>query len=253
MNAIQVENLKKSYGTVQAVNDLSFTVQRGEIFGLLGPNGAGKSTTLSILQGLRAADAGHVEVLGLSFATHAAHIKQRVGVQLQRTSLLNELSVLAQVELFAQLYGRSLNRTTALELLERVALKDKANARPNKLSGGQQQRLALALALVNDPELIFLDEPTAGLDPQARRNLWELVQQLRAEGRTVLLTTHYIEEAEALCDRVGIIDYGQLLALDPPPALIRRFFNPAASVPGQRPPNLEDVFLQLTGRALREA
>lgn len=253
MYAIQIENLKKSYGTVQAVNDLSFTVQRGEIFGLLGPNGAGKSTTLSILQGLRAADAGRVEVLGLNFATHVAHIKQRVGVQLQRTSLLNEFSALAQVELFAQLYGRALSRVNALELLERVALKDKAHARPNKLSGGQQQRLALALALVNDPELIFLDEPTAGLDPQARRNLWELVQQLRAEGRTVLLTTHYIEEAEALCDRVGIIDHGQLLALDPPPALIRRFFNPAANLPGQRAPNLEDVFLQLTGRALREA
>jgi ABC-2 type transport system ATP-binding protein len=235
------------------VNGLSFTVQRGEIFGLLGPNGAGKSTTLSILQGLRAADAGRVEVLGLSFATHAAHIKQRVGVQLQRTSLLNEFTALAQVELFAQLYGRALSRTTALELLERVSLRDKAHARPNKLSGGQQQRLALALALVNDPELIFLDEPTAGLDPQARRNLWELVEQLRAEGRTVLLTTHYIEEAEALCDRVGIIDHGELLALDPPPALIRRFFKPDATAPGQRAPNLEDVFLQLTGRALREA
>jgi len=221
-SAIQVENLIKTYLGVRAVDGVSFDVRAGEIFGLLGPNGAGKSTMLSMIQGLRRADEGRVVVLGLDIAEHASAIKRQVGVQLQRTSLLPDLTALQQIELFAQLYGRRLNRANALALLERVALADKANALPGKLSGGQQQRLALAIALVNDPEIVFLDEPTAGLDPQARHNLWDIVRGLRAEGRTVILTTHYIEEAEALCQRVGIMDHGKLLALDTPGALINR-------------------------------
>ena len=306
MNAVQVENLFKAYGNIKAVNDLTFAVKRGEIFGLLGPNGAGKSTTLSILQGLRRADHGNVLVLGLDINTHATQIKHRIGVQLQRTSLLPDLTALEQIELFARLYGRNLNRVNALKLLERVALADKAKSLPAKLSGGQQQRLALALALVNDPELVFLDEPTAGLDPQARHNLWGIVRSLCDDGRTVVLTTHYLEEAEALCHRVGIIDHGQLLALDTPGALVNAHVGqsaittgaplPADSVralPGVRAlqndgqllriqtddvaatssalldlarqlghtlrdlhiqqPSLEDVFLKLTGRMLREA
>lgn len=306
MNAVQVENLFKAYGTVQAVNNLTFAVRRGEIFGLLGPNGAGKSTTLNILQGLRLADRGNVSVLGLDIHLHAAKIKQRIGVQLQRTSLLPDLIALEQIELFARLYGRTLNRANALTLLERVALAEKAKSLPAKLSGGQQQRLALALALVNDPELVFLDEPTAGLDPQARHNLWDIVRGLRDDGRTVVVTTHYLEEAEALCHRVGIIDHGQLLALDTPGGLVNAHVGQSAittaaplppesvrALPGVRAlhndgqllriqtddvaatssallnlaqrlghtlrdlhiqqPSLEDVFLKLTGRMLREA
>ena len=215
---IEVADLVKAYPGVKAVDGVSFRVGAGEIFGLLGPNGAGKSTTLSLIEGLRRPDAGTVRVLGFDPATRPAAVKQRIGVQLQSTSLLPDLTALEQVALFARLYGRALNRAGALALLERVALAEKAGALPGQLSGGQQQRLALAL--VNDPEIIFLDEPTAGLDPQARHNLWDLVRTLRAEGRTVVLTTHYMEEAEVLCERVGIIDGGKLLALDTPGALI---------------------------------
>lgn len=248
--AIHVENLSKSYGAVRAVADLSFSVPAGCTFGLLGPNGAGKSTTLSLLQGLRQPEAGRVVVLGLDLSAHAAQVKGRLGVQLQHTSLMPDLAALQQVLLFARLYGRRLNRAAALDLLRRVGLAEKAAALPGQLSGGQQQRLALALALVNDPELVFLDEPTAGLDPQARRNLWDLVRTLRAEGRTLVLTTHYIEEAEALCDQVGILDHGRLLALDTPAALVGQL---AAAAPTGRAPSLEEVFLHFTGRAWRDA
>lgn len=241
-NTIEVQNMSKHYGEIKAVNDISFAVKSGEIFGLLGPNGAGKSSILSVMQGLRSPTSGAVHIFGLDVCTDSRRIKQRIGVQLQSTSLLPDLNALEQVLLFAKLYGRSLTRERAIELLKQVALSEKANALPAKLSGGQQQRLALALALVNDPEILFLDEPTAGLDPQARRNLWDLVQSLRRDGRTIVLTTHYMEEAEALCDRVGIIDSGNLLALDTPNALIQHY--------GER--SLEDVFLKLTGRRIRE-
>lgn len=246
--AIEVDHITKAYGDLRAVDGLSFEVRRGELFGLLGPNGAGKSTTLTILQGLRAPDSGRVRVLGLDVAAHPAAVKRRIGVQLQRTSLLPDLTAQQQVALFARLYGRRLNPAGVRDLLAQVALTDKAASLPGRLSGGQQQRLALALALVNDPEIVFLDEPTAGLDPQARRHLWETVRGLRAAGRTVVLTTHYLEEAEALCDRVGIIDHGRLLALAAPADLTGRAGRPAPTAP-----NLEEVFLQLTGRALREA
>ncbi len=257
--AVEVEHLVKAYSEVRAVNGLTFSVHQGEIFGLLGPNGAGKSTTLGILQGLRRADSGRVIVLGLDISAHAPQIKRRIGVQLQRTSLLPDLTAIEQVELFARLYGRNISRASALKLLERVALAEKTKALPGKMSGGQQQRLALALALVNDPEIVFLDEPTAGLDPQARHNLWDLVRGLRDEGRTVVLTTHYIEEAEVLCHRVGIMDHGQLLALDTPGGLVNQLaghsaITTAASWPvSLRQPGLEDVFLGLTGRSFRDA
>jgi len=241
--AVQVENLSKSYGVVKAVDGVSFEVRAGEIFGLLGPNGAGKSTTLSVLQGLRRADSGAVKVLGLDAQHRMAQIKRRIGVQLQRTNLMPDLTALAQVELFAVLYGRAISRREATKLLERVSLVEKARALPGRLSGGQQQRLSLALALVNDPELIFLDEPTAGLDPQARRNVWDIIRQLRDEGRTIVLTTQYLEEAEALCQRVAVMDHGRLLALDTPNALINRSDGSSS---------LEDVYLQLTGRGVRE-
>jgi len=217
---LTVQNLTKSYGNTRAVNDLSFSVRRGEIFGFLGPNGAGKTTTLSVIEGIRVADSGTIHLFGLDIRKDTAQIKRRIGVQLQSTSLLADLTALEQVKLFARLYGRAINAQTALSLLEQVGLTEKANTLPAKMSGGQQQRLALALALVNDPEIVFLDEPTAGLDPQARRTLWELIRKLREEGRTILLTTHYMEEAEALSHRVAIIDHGQLLALDTPGALI---------------------------------
>jgi ABC-2 type transport system ATP-binding protein len=215
-----VENLSKSYGDVRAVADLCFSVRQGEVFGFLGPNGAGKTTTLNILEGLNRADSGHVTVLGLDISTSAAQIKRRIGVQLQTTSLLPDLTVIEQITLFANLYGRRMARADGLALLNQVGLAQKANALPTQLSGGQQQRLALALALVNKPEIIFLDEPTSGLDPQSRRALWMLIRECRDRGSTVVLTTHHMEEAQALCHRVGIIDHGRLIALGRPGTLI---------------------------------
>ncbi|GAB4579803.1 MAG: ABC transporter ATP-binding protein [Anaerolineales bacterium] len=219
-DVLTVQNLTKSYGDVRAVNGLSFSVRRGEIFGFLGPNGAGKTTTLSMIEGIRIPDEGAIHLFGLDMRQDSAQIKRRIGVQLQSTSLLADLTALEQVELFGRLYGRAINRPTALTLLEQVGLSEKAHTLPVKMSGGQHQRLALALALVNDPEIVFLDEPTAGLDPQARRALWELIRKLRDEGRTIILTTHYMEEAEALSHRIAIINHGELLALDTPGALI---------------------------------
>jgi ABC-2 type transport system ATP-binding protein len=220
--AITVEGLAKSYGEVKAVSEVSFTVYQGEIFGLLGPNGAGKTTTLSILEGLRRADGGRAQVLQWDVNTAPEQVKRRIGVQMQSTSLLPDLTVIEQVQLFAELYHQKMTRPEALALLEKVDLAEKAGALPGRLSGGQRQRLAIALALINDPEIIFLDEPTSGLDPQSRRALWELIRKCRAMGKTIVLTTHYLEEAEALCHRVGIIDHGKLIALDTPGALIQQ-------------------------------
>jgi ABC-2 type transport system ATP-binding protein len=217
-----VENLSKSYGDVEAVVGLSFSVQQGEIFGFLGPNGAGKTTTLSILEGLRKADRGQVTVLDMDIDTSPAQVKRRIGVQLQTTSLLPDLTVIEQLKLFAGLYGRRMARNNGVALLERIGLAQKANALPSQLSGGQQQRLALALALVNEPDILFLDEPTSGLDPQSRRALWGLIRECQAHGSTIVLTTHYMEEAEALCHRVGIMDHGRLIALDRPSMLINQ-------------------------------
>jgi ABC-2 type transport system ATP-binding protein len=240
---IRVDHLYKSYGKVKAVVDLSFEVKRGEIFGFLGPNGAGKTTTLGILEGLHQADRGQVHVLGMDIAKETKSIKQRIGVQLQSTSLLPDLTVFEQVQLFGRLYGGSPGRGEIAMLLGQVGLSGKASVFPEKLSGGQRQRLSLALALVNQPEIVFLDEPTTGLDPQSRRALWDIIRGLRDQDKTVILTTHYMEEAEALCDRVGIIDQGKLVALDTPGALINRLAG-TSSIRTSADLPLDDIRLQ---------
>ncbi|WP_026929070.1 ABC transporter ATP-binding protein [Glycomyces tenuis] len=222
--AIEVTDLHKTYrgrrvGEVRAVDGVSFRVEAGEFFGILGPNGAGKTTTLEIVEGLRRPDGGEVRLLGRSPWPHSPELSQRMGVQLQASSFFEFLTVREQIETFAELYGAGRDR--AAEMLDQVGLSEKAGTRCEKLSGGQQQRLSIACALVGDPELVFLDEPTAALDPQARRNLWDLMRSINGEGRTVVLTTHYMEEAEALCDRVAIMDSGRILAVDSPAELIR--------------------------------
>ena len=217
--ALQVEELVKRYGDVVAVDRLSFSVERGEIFGLLGPNGAGKTTTLEIVEGLQRPDSGRVTVLGLDGATHSREIKARTGIQLQASSYYEYLSLREILGLLGSFYPR---RLPPVELLELVGLSDKARRRIRQLSGGEQQRFALAASLVNDPELVILDEPTTGLDPTSRRDLWALVSQVRQRGATVIVTTHYMEEAEDHCDRLAIINHGRLLALGAPRELVNR-------------------------------
>ncbi len=216
---IQVDHLHKSYGATVAVNDISFAVQAGEIFGLVGPNGAGKTTTVECLAGLRKPDGGSLSVLGLDPVRQERQLRQRIGVQLQQAALPEDIKVWEALDLFATIYG---NKADWRALLENWGLAEKRNARFGSLSGGQKQRLFVTLALVNDPEIVFLDEITTGLDPQARRNTWEMVSMLREHGKTVLLVTHFMDEAEQLCDRVGIIDHGSLIALDSPQKLIQR-------------------------------
>jgi len=213
---VRCTDLVKRYGDVVAVDGLSLSVSRGECFGLLGPNGAGKTTTIEILEGLLEPDAGEVEILGLTWKGHERELRQRLGVQLQETQLADKLTVEETVRLFRSFYR---NSHTVDEVLALVELEEKRGAWVGKLSGGQKQRLAVACALVSRPELLFLDEPTTGLDPQSRRQLWEVVLRFRGAGGTVLLTTHYMEEAERLCDRVAIMDHGKILALDTPAAL----------------------------------
>ncbi len=222
--ALRIRGLRKAFPKVVAVAGVDLEVARGEVFGLLGPNGAGKTTTLEMIEGLTVPDAGEIEVLGRTWAREGREIRSRIGVQLQSTSLFNRITVREALDLYGTYYPKA--RTTA-DLLELVQLNDKADAYHVTLSGGQQQRLALALALVNDPELVFLDEPTTGLDPQARRSLWDVVRRMKAEGRTVLLTTHYMEEAEALCDRLAIMDHGQVIAAGTPASLIAQLAIPS--------------------------
>ena len=217
--ALQVVELVKRYGDVVAVDHLSFSVKRGEIFGLLGPNGAGKTTTLEIVEGLQQPDSGRVTVLGLDSATRSREIKARTGVQLQASSYYEYLTLHEILSLLGSFYAR---RLPPMELLELVGLADKARRRIRQLSGGEQQRFALAASLVNDPELVILDEPTTGLDPVSRRDLWALVSQVRERGATVIVTTHYMEEAEEHCDRLAIINHGRLLASGAPRDLINR-------------------------------
>jgi ABC-2 type transport system ATP-binding protein len=216
---IEVVNLVKRYGAVQAVRGVSFQVGEGEVFGLLGPNGAGKTSTVEILEGLRRADGGTVTVCGLDPERRSTELKQRVGAVLQSTSLPDKIRVEEALRLFAGFYN---NRTNPEDLLERFQLTEKRRAFYHQLSGGQKQRLALALALVNNPQVLFLDEPTAGLDPQVRREIYSIIEELRQEKKTILLTTHYIEEAERLCDRVAIIDHGQVIAHGTPRELKTR-------------------------------
>ena len=215
--ALEVVGLRKSYGAVTAVNGLDLSVARGQCFGLLGPNGAGKTTTIEICEGLNTADGGTVRVLGRTWDTDASWLRQRLGIQLQETQLADKLTVQETLSLFRSFYdaGRSID-----EVIDLVQLGEKRTARVLGLSGGQKQRLALACALVGDPELLFLDEPTTGLDPQSRRQLWSLVEGLKRDGRTIVLTTHYMDEAERLCDNIAIVDHGQVIALGTPGQLI---------------------------------
>lgn len=305
MPAVRAIDLSKRYGGVAAVDRVSIEVEAGEILGLLGPNGAGKTTTVEMLEGLRAPDTGAVHVLGRDLRTDLPAVRQRIGVQLQTTALYPRLTVREVLDLFRTFYVGDTVDTD--ELIELVDLQDKAGSLTRGLSGGQAQRLSVALALVNRPEMVFLDEPTTGLDPQARRALWETIRDIRRRGATVLLTTHYMEEAEALCDRVAIMDGGRIIAEGPPARLIDEHFDetpievPAGGaeldgapggVPGVerlqreggaltlyssdtgatltaltamatagrtsidglhvRRPTLEDVFLRLTGRRIRD-
>jgi len=221
---ISVRGLRKSYGAVAAVDDVSFEVERGEFFGILGPNGAGKTTTLEMLEGLREPDDGELSVLGLPPWPRNPALLPRIGVQLQASSFFEKLTAREQIRTFASLYDVPSRR--ADQMLGVVGLDEQADIRAEKLSGGQAQRLSIACALVHDPELVFMDEPTGALDPQARRNLWDLLRQINADGRTVVLTTHHMDEAETLCDRVAIMDHGQILQLGPPAALVRQLDTP---------------------------
>ncbi len=301
--AVEVSNLHKSYGPVRAVDGISFTVEVGEIFGMVGPNGAGKTTTIECVEGLRRPDRGTIRVLGVDPQRDGYELRRRIGVQLQEAALPPRLKVGEALDLFGSFYPR---RVDGDPLLEQLGLAEKRNAPFDRLSGGQKQRLFIALALINDPELVFLDELTTGLDPQARRAMWDLVRGIRDRGKTVFLTTHYMEEAERLCDRVAIIDHGKIVAMDAPENLIRSLGaeqrvvfraeghwddTPLRQVPGvtrvehigervvvygkgeglvggviglleqagmpfrdlrTEQPSLEDVFLALTGREMRE-
>ncbi len=304
MPAIAVKNLSKRYGSLQAVDNISFEIERGEIFGFLGPNGAGKTTTLEIMEGLRKGDEGTILIDGKQLSRDYQEIKEIIGVQLQSTSIYNKIKVWEALKLFGSYYRHSLSLEHMLDLL---SLQEKRNSYVERLSGGQQQRLSLGLALINDPRIIFLDEPSAGIDPQARHNLWAIIRQMKEENRTVVLTTHYMEEAQELCDRVAIMDKGRIIDMDAPQTLIRKqnlkssiqflvsdhldisslknlegvcdlkIVNKNATLFSDHPvktlsslmdlsrkksfrvdqivlkePNLEDLFLELTGRGLRE-
>ena len=248
---ISVQDLVKNYGAFQAVKGLSFNVYEGEIFGLLGPNGAGKSTTLEIIETLRAKTSGKVIVSGHDLDLAPNEIKKIIGVQLQTSGFYPNLNLVQLIDLFGGLYNR---KTDAMALLDMVNLRDKAKAKVKELSGGQKQRFSIATTLINDPKIIFLDEPTTGLDPQARRNLWDLIRQIRSKGTTVIITTHYMDEAEYLCDRVAIVDSGKIVALNSPDGLIDELVDTGFERPKEmKRANLEDVFINLTGHSLREA
>src|SRR6266496_3060151 len=247
---ISVKNLAKTYGNFQAVKGISFNVYEGEIFGLLGPNGAGKSTTLEIIETLRDKTSGEVIVDGVNLDKQPGDIKKIIGVQLQTSGYYPGLNLIQLIELFCGLYNRDVN---PMELLEMVNLRDKAKSQFKQLSGGQKQRFSVATTLINEPKIIFLDEPTTGLDPQARRSLWELIKQIRQKGTTVIITTHYMDEAEYLCDRVAIIDSGKIIALSSPDQMIDELVASGFERPKEvKKANLEDVFIHLTGHSLRE-
>lgn len=247
---LSVNKLEKSYGKKRVVSGISFEVYRGEIFGILGPNGAGKTTTLEMIEALRPIDKGKVLLAGIDVAQEPHKVKQVIGVQLQSTSFYDHLTLKELLYMFGGMYHQKVH---PMSLLGDVNLTDKANAEVNTLSGGQKQRFSVASALVNKPKVLFLDEPTTGLDPQARRNMWELVQNIKKKGITVILTSHYMDEAEILCDRIAIMDKGKIIALDTPKnlikALLKKGFKKKVDVSEA---NLEDVFIDLTGKALRD-
>lgn len=247
---ISVKDLVKNYGSFHAVKGISFDVYEGEIFGLLGPNGAGKSTTLEIIETLREKTSGTITVAEFNLDKNPHEIKKIIGVQLQTSGFYPGLNLVQLINLFGGLYNRKVN---PMELLEMVNLKDKAKSKVKELSGGQKQRFSIATTLINEPRIVFLDEPTTGLDPQARRNLWDLVKTIRARGTTVIITTHYMDEAEYLCDRVAIIDSGKIVALNSPDLLIDELVATGFEKPKEvKQANLEDVFINLTGHSLRE-
>lgn len=247
---IQVKNLHKKYGDFEAVKGISFDVLEGEIFGLLGPNGAGKSTTLEIMETLRQKTSGEVMIGGLNLDESPNEIKKIIGVQLQTSGYYPSLNLVELISLFAGLYNENID---PMELLDKVNLRDKSNAKYKEMSGGQKQRFSIATTLINRPKIIFLDEPTTGLDPQARRNLWDLIRDIRNQGTTIIITTHYMDEAEVLCDRVAIIDSGNIIALNTPDKLIDELVASGFEKPKEvKQANLEDVFIHLTGKALRE-
>lgn len=249
-SVLSLRSLKKSYGDVVAVDGIDLDVHAGECFGLLGPNGAGKTTTIEICEGLLESDSGDVQVLGLKWERDGDRLRERLGIQLQDTQLSDKLTVKETIELFRSFYPKA---RAADDVIGIVQLEEKTNARVGSLSGGQKQRLAIACALVGDPELLFLDEPTTGLDPQSRRQLWTLIEQFRSTGRTIVLTTHYMDEAERLCDRVAIVDHGHIIAQGSPRELIESV---GETIPPPPPrassATLEDVFVALTGRTLRD-
>ena len=246
---IQVKNLHKKYGDFHAVKGISFEVFENEIFGLLGPNGAGKSTTLEIIETLRQKTSGEVWVNGLNLDKSPNDIKKIIGVQLQSSGYYPSLSLVELITLFAGLYNEDID---PIALLDKVNLRDKAKAKFKEMSGGQKQRFSIATTLINKPRIIFLDEPTTGLDPQARRNLWDLIREIRDQGTTVIMTTHYMDEAEVLCDRVAIIDSGSIIALNSPDKLIDELVATGFEKPREvKQANLEDVFINLTGHGLR--
>lgn len=247
---ISVQNLVKNYGAFEAVKNISFEVHRGEIFGLLGQNGAGKSTTLEIIETLRDKTSGKIVVNGLDLDRQPDEIKKIIGVQLQASGFYPNLRLLELLELFAGLYNRKIE---PMDFLKLVNLEDKARNKYKQLSGGQKQRFSIATTLINEPLIIFLDEPTTGLDPQARRNLWQLIRDIRDKGTTVIITTHYMDEAEALCDRVAIMDAGRIISLDTPDRLIDKLVATGFERPKQvKKANLEDVFIYLTGHEFTE-
>ena len=247
---IDVHGLTKRYGDQTVVKGIDFSVEKGEIFGILGPNGAGKTTTLEMLEALRTIDGGTAVIDGIDVAKHPKKIKDIIGIQLQSTNFYDHLTLTEQLKMFASLYG---SKVDVAALLAKVQLTEKAKNYVEQLSGGQKQRFAIASTLVNSPKVLFLDEPTTGLDPQARRNLWELIKQIREEGVTIVLTTHYMDEAELLCDRLAIMDNGQIITTDSPHNLIqqllKRGFKKKQVV---EQANLEDVFIDLTGKAIRD-
>ncbi len=248
---IQVKDLTKSYGDFEAVRGISFDVYKGEIFGLLGPNGAGKSTTLEIIETLRQKSGGTVMVDGMNLDTDPEGIKKLIGVQLQTAGFYPNLNLTELIHLFVGLYQMQMD---PMELLAKVDLVDKAKAKFKELSGGQKQRFSIATTLINRPKIIFLDEPTTGLDPQARRNLWDLILEIRNNGTTVIITTHYMDEAEVLCDRVAIIDSGKIIGINSPNQLIDELVESGfEKVKEVKKANLEDVFIHMTGKQLREA
>src|SRR5689334_345453 len=251
LSALRVRGLRKAYGDVVAVDGLDLSVEIGECFGLLGPNGAGKTTTIEICEGLLAADSGSVEVLGKQWQTDPDDLRELLGIQLQDTQLAEKLTVDETLTLFQSFYR---NARDIDEVIAEVELMEKRSSRVGTLSGGQKQRLAVACALVGNPKLIFLDEPTTGLDPRSRRQLWDLIARFQSEGRTILLTTHYMEEAERLCDRVAIVDHGHVIALGTPRELMESIdvSNLPPPEPRKTTATLEDVFVALTGRHLRD-